>query len=167
MMQAVVPMRVNLNRFEDSMLAAMNDRVSQQASVYAGLQGLGEAVNWSTYRPTPDDESTTVVDNVTIYTDWSTRRRYVYDDNGVIQWLDAVMAAPTGGGSGLDFGGFFGRIFGTEKAPEYKLPDGSVVTYTPAAPRPAQATQWIKGVPNSYLVLGGSALLLMLIVRRR
>jgi hypothetical protein len=171
-LQAIAPTKPRLIRFDDSLLFSLNQKANAQTNPYAGLMGVSglgaDTINWATYRPTPDDEATTSDANGnTIYTDWTTRRRYTFDDNGAIEWLGEVS---TGGASsgGFDFNSIFGSIFGTAQPKPYQLPDGSTVTYNPATAKPAAApAQWITGVPNSYLVIGAVAVGVIVLMGRR
>jgi len=165
MMAAITPMRAQLSRFEDVMVSSLSQRS-------AGVNGLGLGYdNGDGYEYYNGGGNTG--GNTTYYgPEYS-------DDNGV-PWSGSGSTGSGSTGSGSESGsesgsdtkagsGIFETIFGTGNKPktEYTLPDGSKVTYSNAKPRPKPNNQLITGVPNSYLLIGGAVLVVLMLAGRR
>ena len=159
MMAAITPMSTRgLVRFDDTLMGWAN---RDKGVGVSGVSGLGA--------PNPSyDPSRVDAGGLTIYQDLDTGAEYVLDDNGNPAWVaDIASQSSAPGGSTTQV-----QIPGQTPSGtiSFNLPGGVPVTTTigrPVTGPISVSRQWIAGVPNQYLLIGGVFIIATMILSKR
>ena len=165
MMAAITPMSTRgLVRFDDTLMGWANRDTNGTKGV-SGVSGLGA--------PNPSyDPSRVDAGGLTIYQDLDTGAEYVLDDNGNPAWVADIASQSSAPGGSTTQVQIPGQTTGQTPSGtiRFNLPGGVPVTTTVGRPvtAPTSASrQWIAGVPNQYLLIGGVFIIATMILSKR
>lgn len=140
MMAAITPMSTRgLVRFDDTLMGWAN---RDKGVGVSGVSGLGA--------PNPSyDPSRVDAGGLTIYQDLDTGAEYVLDDNGNPAWVADIVSQSSAPGQSSASGGSTTQVRRPVTAPT------------------SASRQWIAGVPNQYLLIGGVFIIATMILSKR
>jgi len=146
MMAAITPMSTRgLVRFDDTLMGWAN---RDKGVGVSGVSGLGA--------PDPSyDPSRVDAGGLTIYQDLDTGAEYVLDDNGNPAWVADIVSQSSARRD-------------AERVSQSSASGGSTTQVRRPVTAPTSASrQWIAGVPNQYLLIGGVFIIATMILSKR